>query len=182
MAASPNIPLNLQWIFMLDYDIRNSRVARLLVDTHKLVDLYRFHTPEPEGHDPTTLVWRLDHTTETYEVVAKILWRRVIAESIVQFLVPGIQGTIATFRQRHVERPNSKSRLYAAGDSIYKWMPGQKIDEDMKCQQVLPPQADAAYFVGSTNSLIVLPEGQRILDQLIVTLMLNLYLREKDMW
>jgi hypothetical protein len=41
MAASPNIPLNLQWIFMLDYDIRNSRVARLLVDTHKLVDLYR---------------------------------------------------------------------------------------------------------------------------------------------
>lgn len=40
--------------------------------------------------------------------VAKILWRRVIGESIVQFLVPGIQGTIATFRQRHVERPNSK--------------------------------------------------------------------------
>lgn len=78
-------------------------------------------------------------------------------------------------------------------------MPGQRVDEDMKvsrqwtsapvsqfyscqCQQVLPPQADAAYFVGSTNSLIVLPEGQRILDQLIVTLMLNLYLREKDMW
>lgn len=26
---------------MLDYDIRNSRVARLLVDSHKLVDLYR---------------------------------------------------------------------------------------------------------------------------------------------
>lgn len=25
-----------------------------------------------------------------------------------------------------------RSRLYAAGDSIYKWMPGQKIDEDMK--------------------------------------------------
>jgi len=91
-----------------------------------------------------------------------------------------------------------RSRLYAAGDSIYKWMPGQKVDEDMKvsresmsspvsqfscqCQQVLSPQADSAYFVGSTNSLIVLPEGQRILDQLIVTLMLNLYLREKDMW
>jgi hypothetical protein len=41
MAASSSIPLNLQWIFMLDYDIRNSRVARLLVDSHKLVDLYR---------------------------------------------------------------------------------------------------------------------------------------------
>ena len=41
MATSSNIPLNLQWIFMLDYDIRNSRVARLLVESHKLVDLYR---------------------------------------------------------------------------------------------------------------------------------------------
>lgn len=86
----------------------------------------QFHTPDPDGHEPTTLVWRLDQSTESYEVVsprsfrghpilrrrpyevAKILWRRVIAESIVQFLVPGIQGTIATFRQRHVERPNSK--------------------------------------------------------------------------
>ena len=30
----------------------------------------QFHTPDPDGHDPTTLVWRLDQTTENYEVVS----------------------------------------------------------------------------------------------------------------
>ena len=150
MAASSTIPLNLQWIFMLDYDIRNSRVARLLVDSHKLVDLYRVRwaafassgrsgqwqmsrlTPRAVSHPRSRRARSYDTGMETGSddrklrssksqelppkppdpetpcKVAKILWRRVIGESIVQFLVPGIQGTIATFRQRHIERPNSK--------------------------------------------------------------------------
>lgn len=51
-----------------------------------------------------------------------------------------------------------------------------------QCTQTVYPNQDVCLYEGTTNRLRITVEGQHVLDQLIVTLLLNLYFRETNMW
>ncbi|PVG04155.1 hypothetical protein CPB86DRAFT_771587 [Serendipita vermifera] len=181
-AVTPNF-LDLQWIFYPGYDIRNSAVSTVHWKTTEIVDMYKFDTPEDPTHGmPLTKVLRLNYVSEEYEVVALIEWGEVVSESLVQFLTTETRALISELRQKHPERPNSRSRYFSAGDSHYKWTPGERRKEDLLCTQTVFPNRDVCLYEGTTSRLRVTSEGQSVLDQLIVTLLINLYFRETNMW
>lgn len=183
MPAAPAGFLDLQWTFYPGYDIRNSTVATLHWKTAELVDMYRFDSPDDAANEmPLTRVLRLNYVTEQYEVVAQIKWGEVSSDSVVEFLAADSRATVSDLRQKHPERPNSRARYFSAGDSHYKWSPGDRRKEDLLCTQTVYPNLDVCYFESATNRLRITTEGQLIMDELIVTLLLNLYFRETNCW
>ncbi|KAG8759416.1 hypothetical protein FRC14_005990 [Serendipita sp. 396] len=183
MPAAPPNYLDLQWAFFPGFDIRNSAVATRHWKTAEVVDMYRFNTPEDAANEETlTKVLRLNYVSEQYELVALIEWKEVVSESLVRFLTPESSTTVSHLRQKHPERPNSWSRYFSAGDSHYKWGPGDRRKEDLVCVQTVFPNRDACFYEGTSNRLRVTPEGQQVMDELIVTLLLNLYCRELNIW
>ncbi|KAG8808742.1 hypothetical protein FRC17_003800 [Serendipita sp. 399] len=218
MPAAPANCIDLQWAFFPGFDIRNSAVATRHWKTADMVDMYRFNTPEGAANETTlTKVLRLNYVSEQYELVAVIEWEEVVSESQVKFLTADATTTVSQLRQKHPERPNSwyddssrtlkrlltipRSRYFSAGDSHYKWGPGDRRKEDLmvclprsdalsrvidklcgQCVQTVFPNRDVCFYEGTTNRLRVTPEGQQVMDELIVTLLLNLYCRELNLW
>jgi len=183
MPAAITNSLDLQWTFYPGFDIRNSAVATLHWKTSEPVDMYRFATPEESASAlPLTKVLRLNYVSEEYELVALIEWGDVVSESLVKFITSETRAAVSELRQKHPERPNSWSRYFSAGDSHYKWSPAERRKEDLICRQSVFPNHDVCFYEGTSNRLRVTPEGQKVFDQLIVTLLLNLYFRETNMW
>ncbi|KIM27587.1 hypothetical protein M408DRAFT_330019 [Serendipita vermifera MAFF 305830] len=183
MPAAPATSLDLQWLFHMGSDIRNSTVATIHWRSTTLVDMYKFVTPEDAAHEmPLTKVLRLNYVSEEYEVVALIEWNVVASESLVKFLTSDTRASVSDLRQKHPERPNSRSRYFSASDSHFKWTPVERKREDLLCVQTVYPNRDVCLYEGATNRLRITAEGQHVLDQLIVTLLLNLYFRETNMW
>ena len=67
--------------------------------------------------------------------------------------------------------------------SLFLWLTiAQLMNATRQCVQTVYPNCDACLYDGTSNRLRITVEGQHVLDQLIVTLLLNLYFRETNMW
>ncbi|KAG8966675.1 hypothetical protein FRC03_011510 [Tulasnella sp. 419] len=113
--------------------------------------------------------------SERYENAGQIEWAS--ARNIK--LTFGVR-TVHVDTMTRKNKPQSRSRRFKASDGMeYKWRPVESNPQNLECLMVSEKKVVATYDADSTT-LIVIAEGQGILDEIVVLLLVHLYRRANN--
>lgn len=138
------------------------------------IELYKFLHPMTNDPRTNTTFYRKNLTTGNYETAGYIEWSAEWNARVTW----GIE-TVSLRDCRKQKKEASKSRRFKAGGSEYKW----KIAENQADLFCVDSRArTVASWAQETLTLRVAPRAANILDRLIVTCTLNLYMKQLGQW
>ncbi|EPQ59599.1 hypothetical protein GLOTRDRAFT_103596 [Gloeophyllum trabeum ATCC 11539] len=155
-------------------DIRTFRVYHVIGDSSDVAELYRFYHPLTGLSSGVTTFQRRNLTTNVWDSAGQIDWTSN-SNATVTFGIDDVN--IRDLRR--AKKSSSKSRRFKAGGSEYKW----KIAEnniDLFC--VDSRGRTVATWAQSELTLCVVPSAEAILDHLVVTCLLHLWIRQLGRW
>ncbi|KZP24631.1 hypothetical protein FIBSPDRAFT_951032 [Athelia psychrophila] len=138
------------------------------------IDIYKFLHPLTGDMRANTTFHRRNIATDRYETAGSIEWYNSASGRITFG-----SDTYDMRDCRRLKKATSKSRRFPAGGSEYKW----KIAEDETHIFCVDSWGKTvATWLPETQTLKIAPKGAAILDRLIVTCTVNLYMWKQGFW
>ncbi|KAL1743309.1 hypothetical protein HDZ31DRAFT_83494 [Schizophyllum fasciatum] len=137
-------------------------------------ELYKFYHPMTGLSSGLTTVQRRNPNTQIYETACEIEWKSD-TNATVSFGVE--QVTLRDLRKP--KKNSSQSRRFKAGGSEYKWKIAEN-DKDIFCVDTRGKAV--AEWDQEQKSLKVARRSEGILDRLVVTCILNLWMKRAGDW
>ncbi|KDQ64744.1 hypothetical protein JAAARDRAFT_28384 [Jaapia argillacea MUCL 33604] len=155
-------------------DIRTFRVHHLQEGSENYFELYKFYHPITGMTSGSTTFHRKNRATLVWEPAGQIEWSSN-SNAMIQF---GIDE-VSIRDLRRAKKSSSKSRRFKAGGSEYKW----KVDDngtDLFCVDSWGKVV--ATWSQEDLTLRVASQVEGILDRVVVTCLINLWIRQLGFW
>lgn len=173
--ASADVVLHFLWpAASANQDLRTFQVKQLVEGGTETVDLYKFNHPNTGSQTGVTSVERKNPSTERWENAGHIDWSSE-ANGHVYF---GMER-VPMRELRRAKKTSSKSRRFKAAGSEYKW----KIADngaDLYC--VSTRGKTVAQWSQDSQVLRVTERAEEILDRVVVTLLINVWMKRLNIW
>ncbi|GLB33630.1 hypothetical protein LshimejAT787_0105140 [Lyophyllum shimeji] len=138
------------------------------------VELYKFYHPVTGMNIGMTNFYRQNLQTTVFEPAGAIEWLSN-ENATIQF---GLEE-VSIRDLRKVKNSNSKSRRFKAGGSTYKWKLAEN-ETDLYCVDFR--DKTIATWTQGQQQLRIAVRAEEILDRLVVTCMLNLWIKRLGQW
>lgn len=163
-------------------DMRTVNIKQVAVSDEQETeaDLYKFYHPVIQGlRTGVTTYHRMNTSTGTWMMAGSIDWQ---TDSTCNVFFGGTEK-VHIRELRKSKKATSKSRRFKAGGSEYKWKLAEN-GRDLTClsQQLTSYGKTVAEWSQETLTLRVAERVEPILDRVVVTLFLNLWMRSMDDW
>ncbi|PCH41426.1 hypothetical protein WOLCODRAFT_131910 [Wolfiporia cocos MD-104 SS10] len=156
-------------------DMRTFRVVQLPDETtSESEELYKFHHPNTGTTTGVTSIQRKNLTTQRWENAGQIEWTSN-TNATVYF---GIER-VSMRELRRLKKSSSRSRRFKASGTEYKWKIADN-EIDMIC--VSTRGKVVAAWSHELNILRVTDRADGILDRVVVTCFLNLWMKTLRLW
>ncbi|KAI0069013.1 hypothetical protein BV25DRAFT_1792070 [Artomyces pyxidatus] len=157
-------------------DPRTVNIYRTVVtdDSTDQVELYKFHHPNTGSRIGVTTFHRMNMATQKWETAGEIDWTSDTNATVLF----GIES-ISIRDLRTPKKSSSKSRRFKASGSEYKW---KIADEGVDLFCVDSRGKTVATWTEGELSLHVESRVESILDRLVVTLLLNRWMKALGSW
>ncbi|KIP12826.1 hypothetical protein PHLGIDRAFT_123891 [Phlebiopsis gigantea 11061_1 CR5-6] len=180
-------------------DMRTVNIKQVAVSDEQETeaDLYKFYHPVIQGlRTGVTTYHRMNTSTGTWMMAGSIDWQTDSTCNVFfggTEKVPPLSNYYVRQRTKNVQvhirelrkskKATSKSRRFKAGGSEYKWKLAEN-GRDLTClsQQLTSYGKTVAEWSQETLTLRVAERVEPILDRVVVTLFLNLWMRSMDDW
>ncbi|GBE79301.1 hypothetical protein SCP_0204990 [Sparassis crispa] len=166
-----NTDVILQFLYPSDdnHDMRTFQAKQMVEGSTEMVEMYKFHHPATGSTSGVTSFQRKNLNTQRWENAGQIEWMSD-SSATVYF---GIERVSAR-ELRRSKKTSSKSRRFKVAGSEYKW----KIAEngvDLFC--VSTRGKTVAVWSQETQVLRVTERAEGFLDRVVVTCLLNLWMK-----
>ncbi|TFY79399.1 hypothetical protein EWM64_g4609 [Hericium alpestre] len=155
-------------------DMRTFNVYRVYEGSTDQLELYKFYHPNTGLSIGVTTFHRKNTTTSKWETAGEIEWSSD-TNATVHFGIDEVP-------MRELRKPkntNSKSRRFKASGHEYKWKVAEG-DKDLFC--VDSRGKKVATWTQDDLTLRVEARGEGVLDRIVVTCLLNSWMKGQGMW
>ncbi|KAI0315391.1 hypothetical protein OF83DRAFT_358084 [Amylostereum chailletii] len=155
-------------------DPRTFNIFKVSEDSTDQVELYKFYHPNTGLKKDTTLFHRKNLSTLKWETAGEIEWSSDTSATI-HF---GIDK-VAMSQLRKAKNSKSKSRRFKVSGTEYKWKIAEG-DTDLFCEDSRGKRM--ATWTEGELTLRVEARGEALLDRLVVTCFLNVWMKRLNEW
>ncbi|KAH9853768.1 hypothetical protein C2E23DRAFT_727831 [Lenzites betulinus] len=159
-------------------DYRTVNINQIVEGSNTPIELYRLNHPNTGLNTGETSFHRRNMQTQIWENAGHVEWSSPINGSV-HF---GVER-ISIRELRKPKKPSSKSRRFKVNSSEYKW----KIAEngaDLICvsDNLTNRGRTVAVWTQEALTLRVAERAEGILDRVVMTCLLNIWFKEKNLW
>jgi len=154
-------------------DMRTVQVKQVVEGTVDEIDFYKFQHPVTGSISGVTTFYRMNMETQRWETAGQIEWSSNNSATVYF----GIEK-VSMRELRRPKKSSSHSRRFKAGGSEYKW---KLMEDGLVCISVSRSRTIATW-TQSALSLRVAERGEPMLDRIVVTCFLNLWMKTRNMW
>ncbi|EIN10658.1 hypothetical protein PUNSTDRAFT_112482 [Punctularia strigosozonata HHB-11173 SS5] len=159
--------------------MRTFRVNQIMEGSNNQIEMYKFSHPFPGNlmMSNHTTFERRNHRNNIWELAGEIAWRHEYSAKVIF----GIEEYELTDLRRR-KKSTSESRRFKVDDKEYKWKKLEQDDELVTLTCINSRGNVVAVWDNERSTLSVDRDVYIILDRIVVTCMLNLWLWVRRRW
>ncbi|CAK5275722.1 unnamed protein product [Mycena citricolor] len=186
----------LHFVYSKEDEIRTFKAFQRLQEGDEAVELYEFYHASYGYGSAVTTFQRRNRATSVFEPAGEIAWQGNTTATVhfgvheackiahLLGILVTTAGTCADLpegpeKNEKVDQPVKQSRRFKAGGVEYKW----KIAEgdDLYCVEASSKKT-VATWTDKETTLRVTASAEQVLDRMVVTCVLNLWVRHLGLW
>ncbi|OSX59197.1 hypothetical protein POSPLADRAFT_1040916 [Postia placenta MAD-698-R-SB12] len=173
--ATTDLILQFLWPTSTNSDGRTFQIKQIAEAPQDPIELYKFHHPVTGNNTGVTQIHRKNLATQVWEPSGHIEWTSAAAATV---YFGGLER-VPMRELRRMKKVSSKSRRFKANGSEYKWKVAEN-GTDIYC--VSTRSKTVATWSQEQSTLRVMDRAEGILDRIVVTCFLNLWMKRINQW